>query len=406
MNVLDHRILIDNRSPSVVWEQISDISKNPAWQVDCTAISFLSQRKSGTGMRWRYTSKSNREYIVETTAWYDGLGYEYTIIDGGPYRECRGRIRLQEIAEGTIVRWTFSYEMKGVIGGMRNALNHRRALEKGMIDSLKTLWRYMNQVDTGSPEFEARSLMRDAPDYETRSRYRPRHPSTVQEHTAEKPVEAASPMLLNEPPVQEEDTKPHAIPTPPVPVDAPVTSAQSDLAIDRVEPMEQSVSAQDQQEVQAVSAPPEPAEPPQPAPASLSDAATSMIEPPPATPPTPAQVSEPDAPKLTPRLTSITDTLPGTTVSAAQPQSPGERTTEYDLPPVDTREISVFELFGLTKPSETQEMQPVRLSTQTADIPGEPALIDPHAPTVVEHPLRLGLRLLLRRRRTKVRLPS
>lgn len=399
MNVLDHRILIDNRSSAVVWEQISDISRNPAWQVDCTGISFLSSRKSGAGMRWRYTSQSKREYIVETTAWYDGVGYEYTIVDGGLYRECRGRIRLQEIAEGTIVRWTFNYEMKGVIGGLRNALNHRRALERDMIDSLKSLWRYMNQVESGSQEFEARSLMRAAPDYEARSQYKPRHPSMIQEQASAESSVPISPVLIDEPPIKEDDTKPHGIPPQPSPEDAPLTNLEVESGDLAEKQPEQPASPQDQQEIEAAITPPvtESAEPLE-APTVSSEPEISDAVPPAA--PTPEVL------EAAPRLTSITDTLPGTNASAVPTQSLGERTTEQDIPRIDTREISVFELFGLPKPSETQEMQPVRLEAQTADISALPALIDPHAPTVVDHPLRLGLRLLLRRRHAKVRRPS
>ncbi len=405
MNVLDHRILIDNRSSAAVWQQISDISKNPAWQVDCTGISFLSSRKSGAGMRWRYTSQSKREYIVETTAWYDGVGYEYTIVDGGLYRECRGRIRLQEIAEGTIVRWTFNYEVKGVIGGLRNALNHRRALERDMIDSLKSLWRYMNQVESGSQEFEARSLMRDAPDYEARSQYKPRHPSMIQEQASAEPSVPISPVLIDEPSIQEEDTKPHGIPPQLSPEDAPLTNLEAESGDLAEKQPEQPVSPQDQQEVEAVIAPPvtELAELLEAPTVSSKPEISDIVPLPPSVPPDAptAEVSE-----AAPRLTSITDTLPGTNASAVPTQSLGDRTTEQDIPRIDTREISVFELFGLPKPSETQEMQPVRLETQTADISALPSLIDPHAPTVVDHPLRLGLRLLLRRRHAKVRHPS
>ncbi|MCB9451624.1 MAG: SRPBCC family protein [Anaerolineaceae bacterium] len=427
MNVLDHRILIDNRSSAIVWEQISDISKNPAWQVDCTGISFLSSRRSGAGMRWRYTSKNRREYIVETTAWYDGVGYEYTIVDGASYSQCQGRVRLQEIAEGTIVRWTFSYEMKGVLGNLRNSLNHRRTLEKDMIDSLKALWRYMNQVEASNPEFEARSLMRDALNYEARSQYKPRHPSVVEN---QHPAEADEPfpaILPHEPPIEEGDTKPHlAVPATPLLVDSPETDEDSDFAQSLPEQEDHLVSTQDQQEVKAVSASTMPEVIKEP---EIEAESTPIPEAMPEADPTTPSVAEPavnvpsetvapesnideaepaatpedsQAPEA-PRLTSITDTLPGASVNAVPPTI---RTTEEDIQRLDTREISVFEYFGLPKPSETQEMRPVHAEPSSQEIPIGPPLLDPHAPTVVEHPLRQGLRLLLRRRHAKLRRPS
>ncbi|MBZ0277984.1 MAG: SRPBCC family protein, partial [Anaerolineae bacterium] len=299
MNTIDHRILIENRSSAVVWDQISDISKNPAWQTDCAGISFLSSRKNGVGMRWRYTSKNKREYVVETTAWYDGLGYEYTIVDGGSYRECRGRIRLQEIAEGTIVRWTFNYEMKGFMGGVRNALAHRRTLEKDMIDSLKSFWRYMNQVKSSTDDFAARSLMRDAPNYEARSHYKPRHPSAIHEdeHLAAEGVTSPAPVIA-EPPVQEEDTKPHGIPKEPL------------------KEMPARTSPEDQPVIEAVASEPEPdfmraipepvAEPPEDTARSPKEQQEALavveehpVEEPPLTPPEPLP-PEPVTPKADP----------------------------------------------------------------------------------------------------------
>lgn len=419
MNTIDHRILIENRSSAVVWEQISDISKNPAWQTDCAGVSFLSSRKNGVGTRWRYTSKNKREYVIETTAWYDGLGYEYTIVDGGSYRECRGRIRLQEIAEGTIVRWTFNYEMKGFMGGVRNALAHRRTLEKDMIDSLKSFWRYMNQVKSSSDDFEARSLMRDAPNYEARSHYKPRHPSAIHEDELLAAEDITSPApVITEPPVQEEDTKPHGIPkeTPKV---SPVPTVSGDQPVIEVAtpepepdfmraipepvtapPEDTAKSPKEQQEALAVveELPAEEAPtPPEPLPL---ESTTPKAEPIPA--------KEPVLPDVTPRLTSLTDTLPDAKVQAVFSGESSKRTTERDFPRVDTSEVSVFELFGLQKPSETQEVRAVEVEPAGVrmQLTPEPPLLDPLAATVVEHPLRQGLRLLMRRAKVKLRRPS
>src|SRR5262249_1121327 len=148
------------KSPQVVWVQISDLSKNPTWQVDCNNLSFLTSRRTGVGVRWRYSTKAEREYVVETTAWYDGLGYEYTKIHGLAFRENKGRIRLQDIPEGTIVQWTFNYDMNGLLGGVWNVLSYKRQFESVMVDSLKMLWRVFNQAgDEGA--HEAKSLVRE-----------------------------------------------------------------------------------------------------------------------------------------------------------------------------------------------------------------------------------------------------
>src|SRR5690606_4554043 len=119
MTIIDERILISTAS-HVVWEIIGNINDNTKWQANCTSISFLTSLRSGPGVRWRYGLSDGHEYVVETTAWYDGLGYEYTFIDGAPFRTSKGTLRLQEIPEGTIVQWTLNYELGGVLSGLRN----------------------------------------------------------------------------------------------------------------------------------------------------------------------------------------------------------------------------------------------------------------------------------------------
>lgn len=227
MTTIDQRILIPT-APDVVWEYICDINNNLSWQVDYAAISFLSSRKQGSGARWRYTDKRRREFVIEITTWYDGLGYEYTFVDGEAFRENVGRIRLQEIPEGTVVQWTFSYEMGGLLGGLSNAMGKRRRLEKTMVNSLRELWQVMRQQRRNQP-FESKSLMQEAPDVEARSRYRPRHPSSFgatldTQETAQVDLGAAQPdMYETTPPTAASEFAPvvnlddmPAIPEPPV----------------------------------------------------------------------------------------------------------------------------------------------------------------------------------------------
>jgi uncharacterized protein YndB with AHSA1/START domain len=120
MTTLDQRILIPV-DPQAVWDRISNLAANPGWQTDCRSVSFLTSLRNGAGTRWRYASAGGHEYVVEITAWYDKLGYEYRFVAGAPFQENRGRIRLQEIPEGTVVQWTFSYERGGMLGGIRDS---------------------------------------------------------------------------------------------------------------------------------------------------------------------------------------------------------------------------------------------------------------------------------------------
>lgn len=200
MATIDQRILIP-ASQEAVWNFISDLSNNPSWQVDCKSVSFITSKRSGQGARWRMTNDRGRDAVAEITTWYNGLGYEYVFVDGVPFRSSRGRIRLQEIAEGTIVQWTFTYEMGGVLGGIRSPGRH---IETTMAESLKTLYRVLKRKG-GEGVHEVKSLMRDAPDVEARAHYKPRHLSVV----VDSPRSSAPPAaLLAEPEISEGDAEP------------------------------------------------------------------------------------------------------------------------------------------------------------------------------------------------------
>ena len=201
MNELDQTILIA-AAPDAVWAYVSDLNQNPAWQSDCQSVVFLSKQRSGKGTRWRYRNLSGKEFELEITAWYDGLGYEYRYLDG----RARGRIRLHEIAEGTTIQWTLSYETQGRLGGMRNALGMKRNYRRFMDDSLLALQATVKRTVGNDNAFEARSLMRDSLAYEARVNYRPRHPSPVRDGAV-----SVQPPPIEEPPVLEEDTRPHPV---------------------------------------------------------------------------------------------------------------------------------------------------------------------------------------------------
>ncbi|HYO87105.1 MAG TPA: SRPBCC family protein [Candidatus Limnocylindrales bacterium] len=224
MAIIDQRILIPARQ-EVVWAYVSDLFNNCQWQADCHAVSFLSTKHTGAGTRWRSTTNQGRDVVLEVTSWYNGLGYEYTYVDGGPFKENQGRVRLQEIPEGTVVQWTFSFEGGGLFGGGRIA----RQVDSTMAASLKALYKQVKAFSKDQNEaLVAKSLMRDAPDVEARAAYKPRHPSSLTDGAPAEVVEdavllpiAAEPALKSEdaglmaaidlsaePPVAVEDTRP------------------------------------------------------------------------------------------------------------------------------------------------------------------------------------------------------
>jgi hypothetical protein len=200
MATIDQRILIP-ASQEAVWNFISDLSNNPSWQVDCKSVSFITSKRSGQGTRWRMTNDRGRDAVAEITTWYNGLGYEYVFVDGVPFRSTRGRIRLQEIAEGTIVQWTFTYEMGGVLGAIRSPGRH---IETTMAESLKTLYRVLKRKGSEGVH-EVKSLMRDAPDVEARAHYKPRHPSIMVDGPK---TSVPATALVAEPEISEGDAEP------------------------------------------------------------------------------------------------------------------------------------------------------------------------------------------------------
>ncbi len=401
MNILDHRILIP-KSPETVWKYISDISKNPNWQVDCNNVSILTpSRREGVGVRWRYTTPGGREYVAETTAWYEGLGYEYTFVDGAPYRESKGRIRLQEIPEGTIVQWTFNYDLGGVLSGVRNAISTKRQVENAMMDGLRTLWKVIQQVAPGE-KYEAKSAMRDAPDYEGRLQYKPRHPSS-KSAKAEQDVVESIPII--EPPVSDDDTRPRrpvletsVVVEPEKPIITPAFVEAIEVSAPAI-PVESSSIPQDEPQSNSEISPDIH---PVAEPISESSTVDEYSVPPvvhEATPTHSPLVEKPDIARemLEVSVPLIEDEKP-TSFTTTQVDQP--LVTASSIASMDTAEISVFDLFGLPRPSQTQEMKAV---TATLD---EPVAVPSSQIAREIQYYRMGLRLILRRKRAKVRRPG
>jgi len=394
MTILDHRILIP-KSPEKIWEFLSNLSQNSAWQVDCKSVSILTPNHSGAGMRWRYTTHSGRSYVAEVTAWYDGLGYEYMIVDGAPFSENKGRIRLQEIAEGTVVQWTFTYETSGVLAGVRNAVGLKRQFESTMVDSLKNLWKVLQKVMPEDKPREVKSLMRDAPDYESRTQYRPRHPSLKQEPEAQ-PIPESSVSKIVEPPISADDTRPRApvrvesAPTQEEPViqQPPVASPLfDDPDTGAIEPVVYPLPVEKQPEARDFV----PRQPPDkrvdsdlaPTPARRATQEMKPVEREPLPPVGVAPVKPNEPLEVTPSIPPIS--------------TPVSSTGSFDTVKMATGEMSVFELFGLPRPSQTQEISRV--------ITPEPVQPTVEAPIASPKPTRIGLRLVLRRKHVSIRRP-
>jgi hypothetical protein len=401
MNTIDHRILIP-ATQHVVWDYISSLENNPNWQVDCARITFLTTATRGPGTRYRYASETGREYVIEILTWYDRLGYEYTYIDGAPFKENRGRLRLQEIAEGTVVQWSFSFQPGGPLA--RGPLASKKSIESMMADSLWTLWRHVTKISDRLDPAQIKSLMREAPDAEARASYQPRHPSKVDEASRPKPPESHPAALIPEPPIEDDDTRPRPA------VTEPAASLPPSHATSAERPVEE------------------------------PDFLRNYADPPPAvTLPRyePRWVIPEDDPTLDRELSAFAPAEPRYEPTYATPESTLSAQPSHDSysldaeslpgaplfvgtqagsaaevplipePPIDkldTAQVSVFDLFGIPKPSETQTINPVVLSDDT---PGEPppSAMEPRRTAIMFQP-RIGKRYLLRRQLVNLRPPE
>ena len=316
MAIIDQRILIPARQ-DVVWAYLSDLSRNAEWQADCKSVSFLSTRHEGAGTRWRVSADKTKDAVYEITSWYNGLGYEYVIVDGAAYKDNKGRLRLQEIAEGTVVQWTFSFEGGGLLGGGKV-----RQLDATMAASLKALYKQVKALSQ-SEGLVARSLMRDAPDVEARAAYKPRHPTSLADGS---PAEVAEDAVLlpptPEPAVQVEDA---------AFVAAVDLSAEPPLEVDDTRPRPAVEAAPDENLQFAPPPAPEPTgeardpSPDVPAPAAPLAAAMESVA---AEPPV-----QPDA------------VIPDRTAAAVAAAAAASQ-----LPPPDPAGKSIWEVFGVQPP--------------------------------------------------------
>lgn len=420
--VIDHAILIP-ALPRVVWDRISRPDLNPRWQADCESISYLNTLRSGPGMRWRSTSASGQEFVIEIQSWYEGLGFEYIIVDGAPFKSNRGRLRLQETAEGTVVQWTLTYEVKGALAGLRNSLSIKRSFNQNIVDSLKNLYQ-MIRSEGAEPAADVKSLMRDAPSVEERTKYKPRHPSVMDqiEKGERKPVKiepsgdalfkrpivedaSISSVAISEPPVADEDTKPNR----PVVV-APVATPAPE-PVNEVIPAPSAPSAPDIEEPAFLSEVPSTtpaADSHQPVTAPAEAPLQSLIE-----PADKHQSTEMPAVQTAPSFDPPAEVKPvpaEPVVIAPEPEQaeppapPVVTASDEDRPRTihDTGRVSVFEIFGLQKPSETQELRAVLQDS----LAGGARSTSTATQEMIASPLkRRGLRAFQRRRRLKLRFP-
>ncbi|WP_162909344.1 SRPBCC family protein [Aggregatilinea lenta] len=174
MPLIDQRILIDAPADTV-WSLLSDPSTLPRWHAGCKALSPLTTNPTGVGARWRCALPNGKDVIQQITAWVEGLGYEYSIVEGGSARSYQSRFRLQPGPDGTSVQWTVTYQPKGLLGWIRDRLKGRRETAEMMSASLRQLKREVDLLGVRlDEEARARFLIRERLNADQRAQYNPR----------------------------------------------------------------------------------------------------------------------------------------------------------------------------------------------------------------------------------------
>jgi hypothetical protein len=338
-HMIDHAIMIP-ASSTRIWQELSNIANNPNWQANCQQVAFLTTLKTGKGARLRITHDNGQESVMEITAWYNDIGYEYKIVDGASFADNLGRIRMQEVAEGTVVEWTFQYDLSGVLSGIRNSLNTKRQYDRHITQSLRNLYTYIRDEEQNQVAEHLPAAIRPAPTVEERQKYQPKHPSayeSAKDDTSEHPaVDFTPPPLDLEPALKDDDTRPN--PSMNVPEDTREDVAQSDVAQPTYDRQSTTSNIEDMssedvlnKEDKWISVPP--------IDTTSSDSGISDVN--------DQQIAEQKTVQEQEKQSS--DNLP----SAPPPRTPID-------PKLDTAQVSVFDIFGVPKPSKTQEMRAVQ----------------------------------------------
>ncbi|NLX08875.1 MAG: SRPBCC family protein [Chloroflexi bacterium] len=431
MALIDQRILI-NAPTDAVWSVLGDPARLTAWHAEYTGISILTTRPTGVGARWRCTLRSGKDIVEQITAWVDGLGYEYTIVEG-PFREFQGRLRLQAGPDGTSVQWTISYKPKGLFGLIRNLVSERKERAALMATSLRQLRREVDSLGVHMDDaVRARASIQGRLNADERAQYQrryapPEHVQAIiggtaldqqlspesQDAAGEQPAVEAVPAVPALPPADiippapapsfvaeladelDDEPREHLAdtrPTPPV----GLREAIADQPAPPIEPPPDEPAVSPAPPVPAEEAqfarpqPPEPVPPVEPPPvieppAEVVAEAEPEPEPPPharTTPPHGIPSVRPTAPPPSieaPKPLSQRPT-PARGIPSVQPRSRAEEPPRSpNLPPptpqADTGEMSIWEAFGLRRPSE-QDAEAlddlVRSVLEREDEPGEP----------------------------------
>lgn len=404
MTLIDQRILIDAPT-DIVWKVVADPSHLASWHAGYKGVSVLTTYTAGVGSRRRCTLNTGKDVIEEITAWLEGLGYEYAVIEGGPFRKFQGRIRLQAGPDGTSVQWTVSYQPKGVMGGFKDRISGRRAMMALMAASLRQLRREVDALGARMTELDREKVaIRGRLNADERAQYQRRYAPPegvvvpVQQEIV--PVETTPSFVAELTGSAEESDYSHTADTKPKP---PAGLHEAIAEAEKIEPVEEKVVPTE--DLPFVRPPDEITPPPEVVPPA----------PEPEAPPAPVELVQDTPSHGMPAVEietppSVPDSMKQTPPRGLAPSDLQDPHLPPPTPKTDTGEISIWEAFGLKRPSEQDQaviddlMRSVKLRTLEAQRIGGRFS---KRPARVRHlTIVLGLRLRLALQEVRVRLHS
>jgi len=379
VTLIDQRILID-APPQVIWETLTDPAKIAQWHAGYSGVALLTTQRAGPGTRRRCTrAGGGKDLIEEITAWVDGLGYEYRVVEGEPFRDFQGRIRLQTVPDGTIVQWTVSYQPKGIGGRLRDRMSGRQELTAMIAASLRQLRRMVDELGLRmDDDYRARVGIRPRLNFSERAQYQRRHPPTTGDMPPIAPPAPAADAHFQPPaPASEQPVAAETLPPPPDHIAPPVEVALGPEDTAPTRPPALDLPAAEEPDykrrtpprgIPAVQFVP-PAEqlpPPTPIPVEAAPPTPTPVEIAPPLPQpvelAPPDVVRPPAPAPASSLTDQTATdqptpprgtpVPPLPPVRVTPSAPPPEDRRPQTPKTDTGEMSIWDVFGVARPSQ------------------------------------------------------
>ncbi len=344
MPLIDQRILIV-ASAETIWQYLTRPEHLTRWHLGCKQLSILTTRAQGVGVRRRCTDQRGKSTVEEITAWLQNIGYEYKVVDG-PYHVFRARLRLQPAPEGTIVNWVVEYRRRGIFSGLRELLGGRRRMRRLMEESLRNLRKLVERSGTRlDPERQARVAMQPAPDAAARAargaevmRAQAAHtlPSAPIVIGEDDPPQPAAHTLIHQPAEPSFVTKLTAVERP------AVTSEVADTKPRKPKGLAEALQARPAAALKRVEEP------------TWDSAArtvpVSLVAPP--SPPAESTQALESAPPKPRSLPEIPPTPAEGTPMPARAEPEAAQTKPKPTSIHDTGEMSIWEVFGVPRPSE------------------------------------------------------